>query len=105
MDPETGAQRVLIREQSERYVDPGETFFRFAHDSGEIVWSSERDGWNHLYLYNAKTGHLINQVTQGPWVVRQITLRGRESAANLFSGMRTREGRRPLFDASLQRGV
>jgi dipeptidyl-peptidase-4 len=72
VDPATGVQKVLIREQSERYVDPGETFFRFAHDSGEIVWSSERDGWNHLYLYSEKTGQLINQVTQGPWVVRQI---------------------------------
>src|SRR6202167_1654129 len=50
VDPETGVQRVLIREQSERYVDPGETFFRFAHQSGEPVWSPERAGRTNLYL-------------------------------------------------------
>ena len=72
VDAETGEQRVVLREQSEKYVDPGETFFRILQDSGEILWSSERDGWNHLYLYNQKSGELKNRVTQGQWVVRQI---------------------------------
>lgn len=71
VDGATGEQKVLIREQSEAYVDPGESFYRFIKASGEILWSSERDGWNHLYLYS-KTGQLENQITQGLWVVRQI---------------------------------
>jgi dipeptidyl-peptidase 4 len=72
VDADTGEQRVVIREKSDHYVDPGETFSRFLQDSGEVLWSSERDGWNHLYLYSQKTGELKNQITQGPWVVRQI---------------------------------
>jgi len=72
VDADTGEQKVVIREKSDRYVDPGETFSRFLQDSGEVLWSSERDGWNHLYLYNQKTGELKNQITQGQWVVRQI---------------------------------
>jgi dipeptidyl-peptidase-4 len=72
VDANTGEQRVVIHEQSEQYVDPGETFFRFVPASGEVLWSSERDGWNHLYLTNLKTGQLENRVTQGPWVVRHI---------------------------------
>jgi len=72
VDAETGEQKVVIREKSDSYVDPGETFSRFLQDSGEVLWSSERDGWNHLYLYNQKSGELKNQITQGPWVVRQI---------------------------------
>ena len=32
---------------------------------------SERDGWNHLYLYDAKTGAVKNQITKGEWVVRK----------------------------------
>jgi dipeptidyl-peptidase 4 len=71
-DAATGEQRVLLREESDKYVDPGETFYRFLHSSGEILWSSERDGWNHLYLYNEKTGKLVNQTTQGPWVVHHL---------------------------------
>ena len=72
VDANSGEQRVVIHEQSEQYVDPGETFFRFVHDGGEVLWSSERDGWNHLYLTNAKTGQLENQVTEGSWVVDKI---------------------------------
>ena len=72
VDSETGEQKVVVREKSDHYVDPGETFFRFLHVSEEILWSSERGGWNHLYLYDQKTGALKNQVTRGPWVVRSI---------------------------------
>ena len=71
INPETGEQKVIIREHSDDYVDPGETFYRFDHATGEVILASERDGWNHLYLYN-KTGQLQNQITQGAWVVRQI---------------------------------
>jgi dipeptidyl aminopeptidase/acylaminoacyl peptidase len=72
VDASTGEQRVLVREQSDSYLDLGETFFRFVDSTQEILWSSERDGWNHLYLYSRKTGQLENQVTQGAWVARQI---------------------------------
>jgi dipeptidyl-peptidase 4 len=73
IDPETGEQKVILRESAMdgKYVDPGETFFRFDDATGEILLASERDGWNHLYLYS-KTGELENQVTKGDWVVRQI---------------------------------
>lgn len=71
VDASIGDQKVLVREQSDTYVDPGETFFRFVEGTGEILWTSERDGWNHLYLYS-KTGQLQNQITEGPWVIRRI---------------------------------
>ena len=72
VDPESGEQKVLLREQSDTYVDPGETFFRLVGRSGEILVTSERDGWNHLYLYG-KNGQLETQVTHGEWVVREIS--------------------------------
>ncbi|HVH61028.1 MAG TPA: prolyl oligopeptidase family serine peptidase, partial [Candidatus Sulfotelmatobacter sp.] len=72
VDATTGDQRVVVREKSDRYVDPGETHFRILHETGEVLWTSERDGWNHLYLSSLKTGELRCQLTEGPWVVRQI---------------------------------
>jgi dipeptidyl-peptidase 4 len=72
IDPDSGEQRVLLREHSDQYVDPGETFFRFLPASREILASSERSGWNHLYLYRGETGQLENQVTEGPWVVERV---------------------------------
>jgi dipeptidyl-peptidase-4 len=62
---------VLLREEGKDYVDPGETFYRYVEATGELILASERDGWNHLYLYD-KNGKLENQITQGAWVVRQI---------------------------------
>src|SRR5580692_5747472 len=71
VDASTGEQKVLVREQSDTYLDPGETSYRFVEGTGEILWTSERDGWDHLYLYS-KTGQLENQITQGSWIVRVI---------------------------------
>lgn len=72
IDAATGDEKVLLKESADKYVDPGETWFRFLNNDSEIIMSSERDGWNHLYLYNAKTGALEKQLTKGDWVVRQI---------------------------------
>jgi dipeptidyl-peptidase 4 len=71
VDANTGDQKVVISEQDGLYIDPGEHFFRYVEDNGGIVWSSEKDGWNHLYLYD-NDGQLKNQITQGPWVVREL---------------------------------
>ncbi len=71
-DAVTGKVRTVLFESSDTFIDPGATFQRFFNDDNEVLWSSERDGWNHLYLYDARTGELKNQVTKGPWVARGI---------------------------------
>ncbi|HMD97674.1 MAG TPA: DPP IV N-terminal domain-containing protein [Terriglobia bacterium] len=73
VDAGSGQERAVVEESSEKYVDPGENYVEMVNDGAEVLWASERDGWNHLYLYNGKTGQLENQVTKGPWVVRGIT--------------------------------
>jgi len=71
VDAETGEHKVLISELDGLYIDPGEHFFRYVPGESGIIWSSEKDGWNHLYLYD-ENGHLENQITKGSWVVRQL---------------------------------
>jgi dipeptidyl aminopeptidase/acylaminoacyl peptidase len=68
----TGEVRVLIQERSNTFVDPGAIYQKWLHEDSEILWSSEREGWNHLYLYDVKSAKLENQVTKGDWVVREI---------------------------------
>jgi dipeptidyl aminopeptidase/acylaminoacyl peptidase len=46
--------------------------WRYLPKSNEIIWYSERDNWGHLYLYDATTGKLKNQITKGPWVVTEL---------------------------------
>jgi dipeptidyl aminopeptidase/acylaminoacyl peptidase len=41
-------------------------------DGKEIIWASERDGWEHLYLYDGATGKVKNQITKGDWLVRNV---------------------------------
>jgi dipeptidyl aminopeptidase/acylaminoacyl peptidase len=72
VDGATGKQRMLIKEHSDTRVDPGETAERFINDGAEILWTSVRDGWNHIYLYNGNSGQLENQVTKGEWAVRRV---------------------------------
>ncbi len=73
VDAGTGEVRAVIDEQSKTFIDyAGKQFSHYVDDANEIIWMSERDGWNHLYLYDAKTGCVKNQITKGEWVVRRI---------------------------------
>ena len=69
----TGQPRTIVNEQSETFIDySGKRFSRYLDDTNEIIWMSERDGWNHLYLYDAETGNVKNQITKGSWVIRRV---------------------------------
>jgi len=69
----TGKVKVIIEETSPTFIDYSGKRYRFdIKKSNEIVWASERDGWNHLYLYDALTGKVKNQITKGNWPVREV---------------------------------
>lgn len=61
--------RVLLEEKSDTYVDIHDnlTFL----NQGEFLWTSDRDGHNHIYHYDA-VGKLKRQLTQGPWEVTRF---------------------------------
>ena len=61
----------LYRETSEKYVEPMHPIEFLPWDSDKFVMQSQRDGYNHLYLYD-KQGKLLSQLTSGPWVVQQM---------------------------------
>lgn len=68
-----GKVKVLIEETSPTFVEYSGKKYRFdAKKSKEIIWASERDGWNHLYLYDANTGKVKNQITKGNWPIRGV---------------------------------
>ena len=76
-------------------------------DGKEIIWMSERDGWNHLYLYDGATGAVKNQITKGDWVVRGVDRGRRGEAADLVQRERDVSGQgsvlRPLLPHQLRR--
>ncbi|QDU87631.1 Prolyl tripeptidyl peptidase precursor [Pirellulimonas nuda] len=73
VDAPSGEARAVIEESSPTFVDyAGKFFCCYLDDTNEILWMSERDGWNHLYLIDAGTGEVKNQVTRGPYAVRGV---------------------------------
>ena len=93
----SGKCKVLIDEKSETFIDYSSKLTRRdVNDGKEIIWTSERDGWNHIYLYNGD-GILKNQITKGEWVVREVV--------NVFDSTRkilfTASGRNPGEDPYL----
>ncbi len=73
VDAATGNHKVIINETSPTFIDYSGKKYRYdVPDKDEIIWASERDGWNHLYLYDSKSGAVKNQITKGEWVVRSV---------------------------------
>lgn len=72
IDAATGAVRTVLTEASPTFVDYSQkTILHWLGDRSEFLWASERDGWNHLYHVDARTGAL-RQLTRGPFVVRRL---------------------------------
>ena len=61
----------LDRETHDKYVEPLHPIQFLPWDNGKFILQSQRDGYNHLYLYS-KDGKLIKQLTSGPWVVQEV---------------------------------
>jgi len=66
VDGNTAAAKVILNEKDKAYVDVTDNL-TFLKDNS-FIWTSEKDGFNHIYLYE-KTGKIKNQVTKGNWEV------------------------------------
>jgi hypothetical protein len=73
-DATTGAVREVFEETVKTQFESGRGVinWRYLSNSKEIIWYSERDNWGHLYLYDAITGKLKNQITKGDWLVTKL---------------------------------
>ncbi len=78
---QTGKTRPLIAETAKTFfyysnlgpgLSAGRKYRHDVNDGKEIIWASERDGWEHLYLYDGATGKVKNQITKGNWLVRNV---------------------------------
>jgi dipeptidyl-peptidase-4 len=68
VDANTGAAKVVLNEKDKAYVDVTDNL-TFLNDNS-FIWSSEKDGYNHIYHYS-KSGKLIDQITKGKWEVTE----------------------------------
>jgi dipeptidyl aminopeptidase/acylaminoacyl peptidase len=77
----TGEVAPVVNEECRTFFDyANKLFVWYLEDTGEALWMSERDGWNHLYLIHLKTRE-AKPITTGQWVVRgvdRVDEKGRE---------------------------
>lgn len=66
----TGDTKTILTEEDSCWIDVYDDL-TFLKNGKQFIWSSERDGFKHLYLYN-KDGKLVRQLTQGPWEVEKL---------------------------------
>ena len=71
-DAVSGAKIVeLYRETSDKYVEPLHPIVFLPWDATKFIMQSQKDGYNHLYLFDTK-GNELKQLTSGPWVVLEV---------------------------------
>ena len=98
IDAATATARTVINEESKTFFCySGKKFRQDIDDGREIVWMSERDGWNHLYLYDGATGTMKNQITKGNWPVRSVVKVDDKTRQIWFSASGMHPGKDPYF--------
>jgi dipeptidyl aminopeptidase/acylaminoacyl peptidase len=98
VDGATGAARAVVDEQAKTFFCYSGKKFRYdIADGREVVWMSERDGWNHLYLYDGVTGAVKDQITKGEWVVRSVDKVDEDKRQVYFQASGVVPGRDPYF--------
>lgn len=73
VDLETGAARTVAEESFPTFVDyTNKIWMHWLDATGEVLWMTERSGWNHIVLVDVATGAVKRAVTEGPWLVRRV---------------------------------
>ncbi len=106
VDAANGRARAVLSEEPKTffYYNPatsnrgsGKKFRYDLADGREVIWMSERDGWNHLYLLDGATGAVKSQVTRGDWAVRSVEKVDEEKRQIWFSANGMYAGKDPYF--------
>ena len=97
MSAQTGAMRTIIEETAPTFVNYTRYFRHDLAEKRQIIWMSERDNWNHLYLYDMDKGSVVGQITKGEWCVRQVVDVDEENGVIYFSASGMVKGEDPYL--------
>ena len=101
-DVRSGERRLVMEERSDAWIDVFDFFagvqhyFFFPEGLREFFWISDRDGFNHLYRYSYD-GELLNQVTDGEWVVTRLEGIDSETGTIYYTGTEESPLQRHLY--------
>ncbi|AEI49177.1 S9 family peptidase [Runella slithyformis] len=96
---ETGAVRTVFEEKVNTQYESGQGTinWKFLSKTNEIIWYSERSDWGHLYLYDATTGQVKNQITAGNFVVTRMLKTDAAKRVIYFEAKGREVGQNPYY--------
>ncbi len=97
MSATDGNLRTIVEDSSDKYVNWTRIWRHHFEDGKQLLWSSERDNYNHLYLVDKQTGQILRQVTKGPWYVRQVQYVDEKNGVIYFSANGVNKKEDPYF--------
>ncbi|KAK7444195.1 hypothetical protein CaCOL14_008496 [Colletotrichum acutatum] len=93
-----GFVRALVEERSDTFIDYSTKLNRhLIKDANEFIWASERDGFNHLYLFDLQSGKLKNQITRGEWNMKEFVRFDEQARVVWFSACGVVQGQDPYY--------
>lgn len=95
--------KTIFEEKSNTWVEPENPAEFLPGSNKKFIWQSERDGFNHIYLYDVENG-LIKQVTKGDWVVTKTLGFDKKGAYLFFEATRDGVMNRHLYKVSMSNG-
>ena len=100
-DATTGEKLAeLYRETSDKYVEPLHPIQFLPWDDTQFIMQSQKDGYNHLYLFNIK-GECLKQLTSGTWVVMEVLGFNRKQKTIIFKANKEHPLHHRLYSVSM----
>jgi dipeptidyl-peptidase 4 len=96
--------KTLFEEKDEKYVEPLVPMLFVKNNSSQFIWQSNRDGWNHLYLYDTD-GKLLKQLTKGNWEVTEVKGFDAKGESLFYTSTEESPITRNLYKLNLKKGT
>jgi dipeptidyl-peptidase-4 len=98
-DATTGDVREVMGETAPKFFESGndKVNWKYLSQTNELLWFSERDNWGQMYLYDAATGKMKNQITHGDGNVTQVLHVDEKTRTIYFLAVGKEQGRDPYF--------
>ena len=91
----------LYQETSDKYVEPLHPILFLPWDDTKFIMQSQKDGYNHLYLFD-KSGKELKRITMGPWVVMDVLGFNKKQKAIIFKANKEHPLHHRLYSVNMK---
>jgi dipeptidyl aminopeptidase/acylaminoacyl peptidase len=96
VNTKTAETRSIVDEMTKTFIYESRLFTHYLKESNEVVMTSEKNGWRHLYLVDGLSGK-EKQITKGEWIVRSVDSIDENKREIWFSASGMNAGEDPYY--------